>query len=81
MTAGENDTTVANVEITKSGLGDRNGIIGIQLLKNGKYATNQGTPNKDDVAKLRFKPSFVIKAGKSETFDVVVSTTDAVAPG
>lgn len=76
LKAGENDTTVANIEITKSGLWKTAGIVGIQLVKNGEYVTNQVRPNADNVAKLRFKPSLVIKAGKSETFDVVVSTTD-----
>ncbi|MBQ2599999.1 hypothetical protein II582_01125 [bacterium] len=42
-------------------------------MKDGEYVTNQGTLNGNNVAKLRFRPNVTVKAGKSETFDVVVS--------
>ena len=81
LTAGENDTTVTNIEITKSGLWRATDIKNIQLMKNWEYVTNGGTISKN-VAKLRFRPNLVLKAGKSETFDVVVSMAWAWAiPG
>ena len=73
LKAGENDSTVTNVEITKAGLWAKTDIANIQLMKDGEYVTNQGTLNGDNVAKLRFRPNVTVKAGKSETFDVVVS--------
>ena len=83
LTAGENDTTVTAMEITKAGLWNKNDIANIQLVKNGEYVTSQGTLNWSNVAKLRFRPNLVIKAGKSETFDVVVSMAgkDVAQPG
>ena len=73
LKAGENDSTVTNVEITKAGLWAKEDIANIQLMKDGEYVTNQGTLNGNNVAKLRFRPNVTVKAGKSETFDVVVS--------
>ena len=73
LKAGENDTTVTAIEITKSGLGAAADIANIQLMKGGVYVTNNGTLNSNKVAKLRFRPNLVLKANSSETFDVVVS--------
>jgi hypothetical protein len=43
-------------------------------MKDGEYVTNQVTKlSSKKTATLRFTPKLVIKAGKSETFDVVVS--------
>jgi hypothetical protein len=42
-------------------------------MKNGEYVTDGKAFGSDNTAKLRFRPKLEIKAGKSETFDVVVS--------
>ena len=73
LKAGENDTTVTNVEITKAGLWARTDIATISLMKNGEYVTNSATLNSNNIAKLRFRPNLVLKANGSETFDVVVT--------
>ena len=73
LKAGENETTVTNVEITKAGLWARTDIATISLMKDGEYVTNSATLNSNSVAKLRFRPNLTLKANSSETFDVVVT--------
>ena len=72
LKAGDNDTTVTALEITKAGLGDAKDVATISLMRNGEYVTNSATLT-NKVAKLRFRPNLVLKANGSETFDVVVS--------
>jgi len=72
LKAGENDTTVTAIEITKAGLWAATDVATISLMKNGEYVTNSATLT-NKVAKLRFRPSLTLKANGSETFDVVVS--------
>lgn len=73
LKAGENDTTVTSIEITKSWLWERADILNVQLMKNWEYVSNAATLTAKKTATLRFSPKLEIKAGKSETFDVVVS--------
>ena len=78
LKAGENDTTVTAIEITKSWLGRAADIDKIQLMKDGEYVTRWWDLNSNSIAKLRFRPNLVIKANSSETFDVVVSMNNAI---
>ena len=73
LKAGEYDTTVTAIEITKSWLWAKTDVANIQLMKNGEYVTTNWELNSNKVAKLRFRPNLVLKANSSETFDVVVS--------
>ena len=81
LKAGENDTTVTNIEITKSGLWQRADILNVQLMKNGEYVTDGKAFGSDNTAKLRFRPNLNLKANSSETFDVVVSLSWSNANG
>jgi len=74
LTAGENDTTVQSVVITRSGLGLVNDIEGLRLSRNGVDATDMRKPTtSNQTATLRFVPALVMKAGSSMEFDVLVS--------
>jgi hypothetical protein len=78
LTAGENDTTVQSIVITRSGLGLVNDIEGIRLSRNGVDATDMRKPTKSNqTATLRFVPAIVMKAGSSMEFDVLVSLSGA----
>ena len=81
LKAGENDTTVTALEITKAGLWDPEDILTIQLMKDGEYVSNAAHLTTKKTATLRFSPKLTIKAGKSETFDVVVSLKGEKANG
>ena len=73
LKAGENDSVVTNIEITKSGLGNIKDIATIQLMKDGEYVSNAANFGSKRTATLRFSPKLSLKAGASETFDVVVN--------
>ncbi len=86
LTAGEYDTKVSSVEISRDGLAtfgdmvdtDNDGtpdtVSNLQVALRWDnvetaYANVSKTTN---IAKVKFSPALVVKAGKSETFDVVV---------
>jgi len=80
LTAGDNDTTVSSVVIERSGLGNVREVTSLQLLRtNGVSASviSNGMSTSTQTATLRFSPSLVLKAGSSESFDVVVSLSGA----
>lgn len=75
LTAGENDTTVSSIVIGRSGLGNATEVSSLQLLlSNGIAATTASSRmGSAQTSTLRFSPSLVLKAGASQTFDLVVS--------
>jgi len=74
LTAGENDTMVSSVVITRSGLWVLADIDGIWLSRNWIDATSIRKPAaSSQAATLNFVPALVMKAGSSMEFDVLVT--------
>lgn len=81
LTAGQNDTTVSSVVITRSGLWEVSDVQGFQLTKSSNWvaatAVSSRPSSSTQSSTLRFSPSLVLKAGASETFDVLVNLSGA----
>jgi hypothetical protein len=74
ITAGENDTTVSSVEITRFGLAtiDTNEVK--LVLRNNSVESRDAFVNKTtNKASVKFSPALELKARSSMTFDLVVS--------
>lgn len=72
LTAGDHDTTISSIEITKSGLGEEKDITDLQIMYKWDYVSNPGKV-KNSKATIRFTPAITIKAKSSMTFDIVAN--------
>ena len=73
LTAGEYDTTVNSVVVAHSGLGTSSDVS-VQLYMNGVAVSSAKKITKSSQeATIKLSPSLVIKAGKSETIDIMAS--------
>ncbi len=77
LTAGENDTTVSSVVITRSGLGNVSDVSSVWLSRPGLVTDPRTFSTSSQTATVRFAPSLVLKAGSSMEFDVLVSLAGA----
>lgn len=74
LTAGANGATVSSVVITRSGLGDVNGIDSLQLAQGGVPASDTRTMStSSQTSTLKFTTPVVLAAGASASYDVLVS--------
>ncbi len=80
LTAGEYDTKVSSVEISRDGLATftRDELEVALRWVNVETAYAGVSPSSNSV-KVKFSPALVVKAGKSETFDVVVQMPNNTA--
>ena len=73
LTAGEYDTKVSSVEISRDGLATfTKANLEVALRWANVETAYAGVSPTSNTAKVKFSPALTIKAGKSETFDVVV---------
>lgn len=73
LKAGENDTKISSVEISRNGLYDSANSEVSVALRNANIETEYFTISKTtDKVKVKFSPALVLKANTSETFDVVL---------
>ncbi len=82
LTAGENDTTVSSLTVTRSNLGTPSAVTSMQLaFANGTMATVSSTSmtNTTQSKSLRFSPSLVLKAGSSVELDLLVTLNETSA--
>jgi hypothetical protein len=70
------DTTVSSLVITRSGLGDVNGVDSVQLTQNGVAVSDSRKPStSSQSATVKFTTPMMLKAGQSAMVDVLVNLT------
>lgn len=73
LTAGENDTKVSTVEVSRDGLAEfANGELKVALRGANTETTYASVSSTTNAARVRFSPALELKAGSSMEFDVVV---------
>lgn len=78
LTAGKSDVTVQSLVVSRSGLGDSKGIVdtnGIRAAQNGVVVSSTAdyyNPTSQK-ATVYFSPALVVKAGTSQSVDVLVN--------
>jgi hypothetical protein len=70
---------VNSVTLTRQGLGDRSDISRVYFERNGVRVSSRGSLTSDGVVTVSFSPALVVKAGSSESLDLVVSLSGAQA--
>jgi len=79
FTAGDEDAKVSSVELTKEGLWYFDTDELQVALRNDNLETEfASVKTSSDKVKVKFSPALTIKAGKSETFDIIVNATAGV---
>jgi len=82
LTAGENETTVSSLVVTRSNLGTPTSVTSMQLAfaKDGTAASIASTAmsNTTQSKTLRLSPSLVLKAGESVELDLLITLNDGV---
>lgn len=73
FTAASSDVRVNSVTLTRQGLGDRSDISRVYFERNGVRVSSRGSLASDGVVTVSFSPALVVKAGSSESLDLVAS--------
>jgi hypothetical protein len=77
LTAGENDTKVSSVEISRDGLSSfHTNTVKIKLVGSNISTTPAGVSKSTNKANVKFTPAITLKANSSMTFDVITSLSD-----
>jgi hypothetical protein len=75
ITAGDEDVEVESMTITRKGLGSRSDFGKVWIENDGVIISQDKTISSDDTATIKFNDIFVVKAGSTETLDVVAKMT------
>lgn len=78
LTAGQNDTKVSSVVVSREGLGNATDIAGIWLANASVVTDARTVSSSSQSATVRFAPALELKAGSSMTFDVMAAFNGAV---
>lgn len=73
FTAGNEDATVSSVKFVRQGLGSRNDFSRVWMEKNGVRVSGRQTVWSDDTVYITFSPAFVVKAGSTESLDLIAT--------
>lgn len=75
LSAGDADVTVRSLVVTRSGLGDATGIVGIRAAQNGVVVSSSADYYNSTSQKgtVYFSPALVVKAGASTSVDVLAN--------
>jgi hypothetical protein len=73
--AGSADVAVSSIALTRAGLSQRTDISRVYLERNGVRVTNRANITSDDLATVSFSPALVVKAGGTETLELIVELT------
>ena len=71
--AASSDISINSIKLTRDGLGNRSDISRVWVEKNGMRVSGRQTVGSDNTVYVTFSPAFVVKAGSTETLDLVVS--------
>ncbi len=72
ITAGSEDAAISSIKLERSGLSQRSDISRVYFEQNSKRISSRGSVNIDDEVTVSFTPALVVKAGSTETVDLVV---------
>jgi len=70
----DSDVEVANLTVTRLGLGDNDDFDSVWMEIDGFKVGNDASINNDDVVQLRFNPPIVVPAGQTLMADIVASS-------
>ncbi|MFA5917351.1 MAG: S-layer homology domain-containing protein [Candidatus Gracilibacteria bacterium] len=73
FTAGNEDVTLTSVKLVRQGLGSRSDFTRVWMEKNGVRISGRQTVGSDDTVYITFSPAFVIKAGSTESLDLIAT--------
>ncbi|MDD4151377.1 MAG: S-layer homology domain-containing protein [Candidatus Gracilibacteria bacterium] len=76
LTAGGSDVSVNSVEVKKAGLSTVSTSTKVWFEKNGKRVSARTSFTSEGNAVITFAPAYVIKAGTTETLDLIVELAD-----
>jgi len=79
FTAASSDVKVNSVTLTRQGLGDRSDISRVYFERNGVRVSSRASLASDGVVTVSFSPAFVVKAGSSESLDLIASLIGTIA--
>lgn len=75
--AGSADVAVSSITLTRAGLSQRTDISRVYLERNGVRVSNRANITSDDLATVSFSPALVVKAGGTETLELIVELNAA----
>ena len=73
FTAGSEDTTINSIKLTRTGLGNRSDFTRVWMEKDGVRVSGRQTVGSDESVYITFSPAYVIKAGETQTLDLVAA--------
>lgn len=76
VTAGSQDVSVNTITLKREGLSNRSDIKRVYFEKNGMRVSTRSNVSTDDSVLVSFNPALVVKAGATETIDLVVELRD-----
>ena len=79
FTAGDRDVAIDTVTLKREGLSERVDIRRVYFERNGVRVSTRANVATDDSVLVSFNPSVVIKAGSTETLDLVVELRETGA--
>ncbi|MDD3303253.1 MAG: hypothetical protein PHN31_06880, partial [Candidatus Gracilibacteria bacterium] len=79
FTAGTEDTSVNTVTLAKKTLASIDSGVRVWFEKDGRRVSGKAAFSSDNTAIISFAPSYVVKAGETETLDLYVQLTDTGA--
>jgi hypothetical protein len=79
FTAGSSDVALNTVEVKKAGLSTVSSSTKVWFEKNGLRVSGKASFTSEGNAVVSFAPSYVIKAGTTETLDLYVQLADTVS--
>lgn len=81
VTAGSEDSAITSIKLERSGLSQRSDISRVYFEKDSKRISSRGSVNIDDEVLVSFTPALVVKAGSTETIDLVVELSSDTDTG
>ncbi len=77
FTAGGSDISLNTVKMNRGGLGSRTDVNRVWMEKNGMRVSGRQSVGSDGTVFVTFSPALVVKAGSTESLDLVVSMSGA----
>ncbi|MDD3303138.1 MAG: hypothetical protein PHN31_06295 [Candidatus Gracilibacteria bacterium] len=79
FTAGTEDTSINTVTLAKKTLASIDSGVRVWFEKDGRRVSGKAAFSSDNTAIISFAPSYIVKAGETETLDLYVQLTDTLA--
>ena len=80
VTAGDSDTSILSITLTREGLSKRDDIQRVYFERNGVRVSSRSNVSIDEEVLLSFSPALVVQAGQTVTLDLVVELASGAQP-